>query len=108
MAASRRPATTSVNFKQSLEPRDVLCCQNEYSDEVWSNPKQDSYYKGFAGAKPAGTIGQIKNMRGACKPRARRSAKAEKWSTRRRRSRPGSGNSVNDSAIGRSRWRWNK
>jgi hypothetical protein len=34
----------------------VLCFQNEYSDEVWGNNKQDSYYKGFAGAKPACTM----------------------------------------------------
>jgi hypothetical protein len=33
----------------------VLCFQNEYSDEVWDNT-QDSYYKGFAGAKPACTM----------------------------------------------------
>jgi len=47
-------------LNQRLEPRDVLCFQNEYSDEVWSNPKQDSYYKGFAGAKPACTMRMVK------------------------------------------------
>jgi hypothetical protein len=40
-------------LNQRLEPRDVPCFQNEYSDEVRSDTKQDSYYKGFAGAKPA-------------------------------------------------------
>jgi len=29
-------------LNQSLEPRDVLCFQNEYSDEVWSNTEEDS------------------------------------------------------------------
>jgi len=33
---------------------------------------------------------------------------AERWNIHRKRSRRGSGNSVNDSAIGRLRWRWNK
>jgi hypothetical protein len=34
----------------------VLCFPNEYSDEVWSNLKQDSYDKGFAEAEPACTM----------------------------------------------------
>src|SRR6266446_4931507 len=29
-------------LEQSLEQRDALCFQNEYSDKVWSNGKQDS------------------------------------------------------------------
>lgn len=40
--------------------------------------------------------------------RVRHSEKAERWNIHRKRWRLGSGNSVNDSAIDRLRWRWNK
>src|SRR5215469_16848892 len=40
-------------LNQNLEQRDVLCFQNEHSDELSGAKPTRAYYKGFAGAKPA-------------------------------------------------------
>src|ERR1700738_941582 len=131
----RHPVATSIPIKHSMfgfrvSSSGMRFAPNEYSDEVGVNK---ALYKEFARAKPASvillqeeksqcqklnrlgrspnsqrswvSIGRIRNMCGACKPRARRSGKAESWSTLRKWWRRGWGSCVNVSTIVRSQWR---
>ena|SRR5215469_3753157 len=69
------PNTRCLN--QNLEQRGVLCSENEYSDDVWSNTTR-LYYKDFAGAKSASApirkeveenYGKREHCSGACQRR---------------------------------------